>query len=278
MHTVKTILMSAINCLEKNHVIDARFSSTELLAEVLGCSRLDIYLFFDRDLSDLEKKRFDQMIERRARKEPVVYILGKMTFYGCSLMVNPDTLIPRPETEIMVDLIVKVLQKEDLHGKTLWDIGCGSGCIGIALKKQFPMLEVIMSDVSQKALDKARENSLLNQVDCQFLQGKGLLPFKGRKADYIVSNPPYIAEKEFQYLDSDVKDFEPKGALISGSEGTEFFQQFAQDFSLYITKPAKIFFEIGNNQGKKVQKIFNYQGKVLRDWSEHDRFFFLEIE
>ncbi|HLB52683.1 MAG TPA: peptide chain release factor N(5)-glutamine methyltransferase [Chlamydiales bacterium] len=213
------------------------------------------------------------LLERGASGEPWEYILGNVAFYGCQIHVDRRTLIPRCETEWLVDRIAK----ENPKG-ALWDICTGSGCIGIALKKNFPYLEVSISDLSSDALSLALKNSQVNQVDISFYQGDFLTPFLGKKADWIVSNPPYVSEEEYLTLDLSVKEFEPKMALIAENEGLKFYQRFASEAPSFLHPGGHIFLEIGYQQGERVKKIFHTEKwrdqKVFQDLSGKDRFFY----
>ncbi|MBN1915338.1 MAG: peptide chain release factor N(5)-glutamine methyltransferase [Parachlamydiales bacterium] len=278
MTTVRQNIQFFRHYLEQRDILDPLSSSKELLASLIGCSYGEIDLYMDDELSPDRQKAFEKMMLRRGEGEPVPYILGEISFLGARLSLSRDTLIPRPETEILTDRIIQMLQKEKTSNKVLWDIGCGCGCIGLAIKKHCPALHVVLSDISPKALEIAKKNARLNQMDCSFLEGDLFAPFQGTKADYIVSNPPYIPKEEYLRLHREVKDFEPQIALLGGEEGTEYYQRFSQEFLSYVNRPAKIFFEIGYNQGGAVQKIFRHSGKVDHDWKGLDRFFFLEIE
>jgi release factor glutamine methyltransferase len=157
---------------------------------------------------------------------------------------------------------------------------CGSGCIGIALKKKFPHLEVHLSDISEEALTVAKENALKNQVDVTFHQGDLLAPFKGQMADIILCNPPYVSEKEFLLLDPSVKDFEPKLALVGDADGFGFYQRLAVELPEYLKAGGWVFLEMGCTQKKGIETIFEdpiWQGSSsICDLSGRDRFFFLE--
>jgi release factor glutamine methyltransferase len=220
-----------------------------------------------------------QGLRRRAQDEPLEYILKRVEFYGCSIEVCPDVLIPRPETEILVDMIAKELKGAK---GSLWDLCTGSGCIGLALKKACPQLSVTLSDLCPKALAVARANAAGNRLDVGWLQGDLLAPFAGRKASFVVCNPPYVSDAEMQTLPQSVKGFEPRLALAGGPDGVLFYERLAEELPPYLERGAKLFFEIGKSQGKRLLEIFGSQpwmnGRVLTDWAGHPRFFFLEIE
>jgi release factor glutamine methyltransferase len=191
--------------------------------------------------------------------------------------VNRDVLIPRPETEILVDTILKEIGARSLE---IWDLCTGSGCIGIALKKRRPDCHVILADISAKALEVAKKNAA--GVEVEIVQGDLLAPFQGRKADVLVCNPPYISEKEYIELDREVRDWEPKQALVAGPTGYEFYERLARELPPYLKPGAKVYFEIGQGMGEGVRKFFNHpfwkKGKVVQDWSSLDRYYILETE
>ena len=293
MQTIKEILFLSKKYLEKAGVVNPRYSSEEIIAHVLGCKRLDIYLDFDRPLSISEIGNIREFIRRRHSKEPLQYILGSVDFFHCNINVTKDVLIPRSETEQLVDRIVKMLQPDDLHlslpdnthflnKKVLWDICTGSGCIALALKKVFPMLDVVASDISSKALSVAKINAKQNNCEIDFRLGDMLEPFKGEKADFVVCNPPYISEGEYNTVINDVRKYEPRNALIAKDKGTFFYKKLENQLISFLNPRAKVFFEIGYRQKKLLNDVFVDERwiskKVYKDLSGKDRFFFLEIE
>jgi len=282
MDTILTLLKSTITSLENEGIKNAKVSAFELLGHVLKIKPNDLSLYSDKKVSKKQLENFQALVERRKAHEPLEYILGEIDFYGCKLLINSDVLIPRQETEILVDLIVKKLENEDLENKILFDICTGSGCIGIALKKRFPKLKVYLSDISKKALDVAKKNAKKNQVNVFFIEGDLFSPFKSLKADFIICNPPYVSYEEFLSLDKDVLDYEPKLALCAKDEGLEFYKRICENIFNHVNPNAKIFLEIAQNQGRDLLNIFSsnkYKNKkVYQDYSSKDRFFFVEIE
>lgn len=282
MDTILNLLKSATSFLEKKGIKNAKVSANFLLGYVLKIKANDLALYSGTKVSKKEIEKFKDLIERRAKNEPLEYILEKIDFYGCKLFINSDVLIPRQETEILVEMIAKKLEKENLEGKTLFDICTGSGCIGIALKKRFPKLKVYLSDISKKALDVAKKNAKKNGVNVFFKEGDLFLPFKNLKADFIICNPPYVSEEEYRSLDKDVYGFEPEIAISAKDKGLEFYKRIYNQIFDYVNKSAKVFFEIGQNQGDDMLNIFTSNKcknkKVYQDYSSKERFFFVEIE
>ncbi len=282
MKTVLEVLNLSVDFLAAKGIKNSRRDVLDLFSHVLGVRPLDLYVQFDRPLQESELSRFRSFILRRSKGEPYQYISGEVGFFDCRFVVTGDVLIPRQETEILVDKIAKQLAKERLEGKVLWDICCGSGCIGISLKKRFPELTVILSDISPDALAIAASNADKNEVEVVFKQGDLLEPFEGRQADYIVCNPPYVSEDEFAELETEVRVYEPKLALVAEDNGFAFYKRLALQLKNYLLPHGKVWLEIGHLQGEAVKEIFGKekysQLQLLQDWSGRDRFFLLENE
>ncbi|MGM0439733.1 MAG: peptide chain release factor N(5)-glutamine methyltransferase [Chlamydiota bacterium] len=281
MKSIKEILDLSVDFLEQKGVANPRRQAEELLGAVLGCHRVDLYINFDRPLNEDELKRSREVLARRGQREPLQYILGEVDFYGCNIAVSSAVLIPRQETEILVDNIVRQLSRqESLEGKVLWDVCCGSGCIGIALKKALPQLEVMLSDNDPQALKIAQTNAESNQVEVEILPGDFLEPFHGRKADFVVCNPPYISDEEYANLDPEVREYEPKVSLVSGRTGLEFYHRLAEGLPELLNAGALVWLEIGFDQGAQLQKLFSQppwrECSLLQDWAGHDRFIALK--
>jgi release factor glutamine methyltransferase len=278
MKTVGEILSASAAFLENKKIDRPKRLAEEILAHALGLKRIDLYLQFDRPVEETELARMRPWIKRLTVGEPLEYILGEIEFFGCRIKVDRRVLIPRPETEILVDLIAKRIQCP----ASLWDVCAGSGCIGLSLKKKFPEIAVSLSDLSSDALALAAENAALNQAAVEILQGDLLEPFAGRKTDLVVVNPPYISESEYFSLDPSVREFEPKMALIGGERGTEFYERLQRDLPRFLNPGARVFLEIGSTQGDAVQRIFSSpiweKLELLADWSGKDRFIFLEMQ
>ena len=238
------------------HLEQPQRQAEELFCDLLKKSRAQLYEHFEQELNMQQYEQSLHWMERRLNGEPLAYICGQVNFYGCSLKVNGCVLIPRQETEILVDEIVQQLTGEDLDNKMLWDLCCGSGCIGIALKKKFPSLKVIMSDYSPDALLIARQNAYLNQVDVSCLEGDLLSVLAGEKVNMIVCNPPYISTEEFTSCEKDVRCYEPREALIGGKTGLEFYRRLAGDLPNFLLPHGRVWLEIGHKQGVDMMSIF----------------------
>lgn len=241
------------------------------MAHVLGVKRLELYLDYFKPLEEKELSWFRELIKRRAKFEPIDYIIGRVDFLGVDLEVNPSVLIPRPETELLADIAIKKLKNFNLNGKVLWDICCGSGCIGLALKKAFPELIVILSDISSKALETAKKNSLKNNLNVEFREGNLFSPFVGERADFIISNPPYVSEEEYQNLSKESLFFEPKEAFLAGQSGLEFFVNMQKELPNFLKNNSIVFLEIGHGKGKFLKELWK-TSELLLDLSGKERF------
>lgn len=282
MKTLLQTLVASTDALKKAGIESCRREAEILMGDFLSMSRTDLYLNFERPFDEAEIKEMEKRLGRRIANEPSAYIQGSVDFYDLTLKVTPAVLIPRQETEILVDRIIKDLKKQDITGKTFLDLCSGSGCIGLSIKYAFPSLNVILSDVSEAALAVARESAEMNNIDVTFLQGDLLEPLQDRKVDFIACNPPYVSEGEFKVLDPEVSLFEPKVALVGGETGLEFYVRLAQEIPNVLNSPGKIWLEIGNSQGKAVLDLFSGKNwktsACLQDFAGHDRFILVEIE
>lgn len=282
MKTVAEILKLSTDYLMGQGLESPKREAEFLLSEFLNMSRLDLYLNFERPIDSLELDQFRVRLKRRGMGEPGQYIHGSVDFYGLSLLVDSAVLIPRPETEILVDLIATSLKEEDLRGKRCLDLCSGSGCIGLSLKNKFPGLQVQLSDVSENALKTAKNNAEANHLVVCFSQGDLFEPLLDQKFDYIVCNPPYISLKDYHELSFEVREFEPKLALVGGESGYEFYERLSKALLSYLNPKGRVWLEIGTGQGLAVLELFSgsqwVSRKLEKDWAGHDRFILLERE
>lgn len=280
MKTIFEVLTLSTDYLAKRKLESPRREAEYLLSDFLGINRMGLYLDFERPLGDEELDAFRSRLKRRGEGEPGPYIQGSVNFYGLKLKVNRHVLIPRVETEILVDQIVKELQTLDLKEKKLLDLCTGSGCIGLALKNRFPDLKVVLSDLSEEALKVTQENR--GDLDVELVHGNLLEPFASEKFDFVVCNPPYISAKEYDELSYEVKDFEPKEALLAGHTGLEFYERLGSTLPACLNPGARVWFEIGAGQGHAVLNFFSLplwkNAQLGLDWAGHQRFISLEIE
>lgn len=276
--TISDVLKEAMSFLKKK---DNKRKCEELLAHVLQIKREELFFKYNQIIDTNVRNEFNKLLLRLEEGEPLEYILGKVFFYNVDIEVNRDVLIPRIETEELVEKIGEELKRSDLSNKTLCDLCTGSGCIAIALKRRFPSLIISASDISGNALTVAYKNAFSNNVNINFERGDLLEPFRGKKFDFITCNPPYVSKKEYDDLQAGLK-FEPVEALIAENEGFYFYEKLANLFPFFLKPKGRAFFEIGYTQGEVVKKMFSKdiwkKADILQDLAGHDRFFFLEIE
>lgn len=280
MKTLGEVLRLTSHFLQERGVLRPRLSAELLLAHLLKLKRLELYLQFDRPLEEAELAAYRECIKRRAKGEPVEYITGEVEFAGALLSLSSAVLIPRPETEILLDLVVRSFLPEE--GQTALDLCTGSGCLAIGLKKHHPLLKVCASDLSDEALQLARVNAQNAQVEIDFRQGDLTAPWKGSVFDYILCNPPYISTDVHASLHREVRDFEPSCALIGGETGLEFYRRLRDELPSLLKPGARLFFEIGADQGESVKILFQGLGwkeaTIQKDWAGNDRFLFCRWE
>jgi release factor glutamine methyltransferase len=273
-------VLEAINLstiyLQNKGVESPRINAELLLACILKCRRLDLYLSFDRPLQQKEIEEYRSFVKRRSKREPLQYITGVVEFYGIEFKVSPAVLIPRPETEILVEAVINSINSVQEY--KILDIGTGSGIIPIVLAKKFPQLKIAAIDISDEALKIARENSSHNNVDEKILfYKKDILNEEGfdNRYDIIISNPPYISESDFNNLEPELKDYEPKSSLTDFGDGLNFYRVIISKAKCLLNKKGKIFFEIGKDQAGKVKEILvenNFTGIIVKkDYQNIDR-------
>jgi len=262
MLTVLESLNLSSDYLQKYGIESPRINAELLLASILNCKRLDLYLAFDKPLSEEELVKYRDFIKRRGKFEPLQYITGSVEFYGIEIKVNPSVLIPRAETEILIDSVVEqVNTKEEIN---IVDIGCGSGNIAIALAVNIPNCKVFGIDISKDALKISTENAKASRVmnNTEFYQ-KDILTCNFQdlpKMDIIVSNPPYVSEEKFAALQNEIKYFEPNFAVTDFSDGYKFYRAISEKAKLLLKPGGKIFFELSENQHIKVKEIMEASG------------------
>lgn len=248
----------------------ARLDGELLLGEVLGLSRLELYLHHDRPLTPAELDALRPLVRRRGEGEPVAYILGRAGFRGLELAVDPRVLIPRPETEGLVEVGLGLLPRNG----ALLDVGTGSGAIAIAAAQERPDALVVAVDASADALVVAAANAAACPVDVEFLQGDLVEPVVGRRFDVILANLPYIAEGDPRVEDH-VRRYEPSGALFAGADGLDLIRRLVPAAREIVAPGGALGLEIGAGQADVVTGLFEQSGydgiERHRDLAGHER-------
>lgn len=257
---------------EKHGVESSRLTIELLLAHLLNKKRLDLYLEFERELDEPALAKLREMVKRRVAGEPIQYITGEAEFCGLKFAVDRRVLIPRPETELLVEAVLA------RKPRVIVDVGTGSGCIAVTLAKRLPGAEIHALDVSREALEVAKSNAHQHEVEksISFFQSDMLesLPDSFR-ADAVVSNPPYVASGELAKLPKEVRDFEPVLALAAGEDGLEIIRRLVKDAKRFLSPSGFVALEMGAGQRAAVEKLFVNEGyaveQVVRDLQGHER-------
>jgi release factor glutamine methyltransferase len=242
------------------HPEKARRDAEVLLLHASGRSRTDLLAHGEDEFSLAESLRYKSLLDRRAKGEPIQYITGETEFYGLPFRVTPDVLIPRPETEHLVETVVALARS--FAAPRIVDIGAGSGAISVALAHHLPKARITTTDLSEAALAIARENVRSSGVADRicFLQGDLLAPLAGEKFDIIVSNPPYVPASDRDSLSVEVREYEPLLALFAGEDGLDIYRRLIPAAFVALTSGGFIALEIGYGQADAVQNFLRAAG------------------
>ena len=252
------------NILKKNGIKSHKLDSEILMSQVLDKSRIDIILNSDTKLSDKETITYNNLIKQRSKKKPIAYLTGKKEFWKYEFYVTKDVLIPRPDTEIIVEQVIKLTKKKSRL--KILDIGIGSGCILLSILKEKKGFYGIGVDICKKTLDICKANvKELDLIDRIKLFKSDIDNFNYGKYDLIISNPPYIKMFDLKYLDKDVYDYEPKSALDGGLDGLSKIKQVIYNSSRLIKRNGILILEIAFDQSDKVKKILIRNGYYIKD-------------
>lgn len=283
MLTVIESLKLSTDFLEKKAIDSARLNAELLLSEILKCKRLDLYLKFDQPLKENEVDKYREWISRRGKFEPLQYIIGKVEFFGLQFKVTRDVLIPRSETEILVEEVIKSCKGK--FGLKILDIGTGSGNIPIALAKNLTGVDITAIDISAKALEIAKENAILNGVESRikfFLSDINHIDIETGLFDIVISNPPYISAEEYLTLQKEITDYEPSIALTDANDGLNFYRVISERSKSFLKSGGNIFLEIGHGQKEDIEKILSSNGftelHFIKDYQQTDRVAIGEIK
>ena len=259
--------------LRNKKIFSHRLDSEILLSKVLKKKREEVLINLDQTITLQKINQFNKLLERRSSKEPIAYILKEKEFWGKNFYVNKSTLIPRPETELMVEKIIRIFKSRDIN---ILDIGTGTGCILLSILSDMKNSRGIGIDISHQAVKIAKENSKkLKLVERVKFFTRSLAEINHHKFDLIVSNPPYIMRKDLKNLDDDIRKFEPKLALDGGNDGLDVIKKVIYKAKRILKIKGMLALEIGNEQFKKVSKILRknkFKTKLLvKDYRENVR-------
>jgi len=254
------MLRHARSELKRNGIGDWRLDAEWLMSHVMGKERMEILLRPNMEMKKEEQERFFQLLQRRIQGEPLQYILGTQEFMGLSFLVDQRVLIPRQDTETLVEEAIRVMKRDWGGAGRILEVGTGSGAIAISLAKLLPQTFVTAVDLSSEALSVAAANARIHGVDsriaflkCDFLRDS--LSDDGKRYHLLVSNPPYIPSSQIEGLQREVKDYEPRMALDGGEDGLLFYRAIKEKAPALLHKGGMVLMEVGYNQAEKVREI-----------------------
>ncbi len=249
--------------LQDSNITSHKIDSELLLARVLRKTREEIIINSDEQISDKKTQQFFNLINRRSRREPIAYIFKEKEFWSKKFLVDKNTLIPRPETELLVEKILKIFPNKSLN---MLDIGTGTGCIIISILSELKRSKGIGIDLSQEAIKIAKLNAIKHKLTTRVIfKKKNLEDNFNEKFDLIVSNPPYIMKKDLRNLQDDIKKFEPKLALDGGNDGLDVIKKVIYKSTKLLKINGILALEIGNGQFKQVSKILRNNNFILKE-------------
>lgn len=251
--TILKVLNWTKDFLASKGVANSRLEAEWMLCAATGLDRVGLYLQYDKPLIDAELAFYRSMVARRAKREPLQHILGTQEFMGIDYEVSRDVLIPRHDTEVLIELAVSLAP----HAKAILDIGTGSGCIAVSLAHKYPHADVTATDISDSALSVARRNMAKQHLNIELLSGSLFEPLAGRKFDLIVSNPPYIPTADIAGLEQEVRDFDPLGALDGGQDGLDIYRELIPKSLDYLNPDGWLMLEVGKGQASDVLGLIN---------------------
>lgn len=280
--SVRELIRVTTEYFEGKEIASAKLNTERLLADVLGLSRIELFMQFDRPVLGSELERFRAVVKRRAAGVPLQHILGETEFYSRVFKVEPGVFVPRPETERLVETAVTLLTPDDqrLVAPVAVEIGCGTGVVGISLALELPRLTVHATDINPDAVDLAGRNahSLGAEARVHLYQGSRFDPLPKHlrgQVDLLVSNPPYIRQEDIAGLPADVQGHDPHPALDGGPDGLVFYRSLAAGMAGWLRPGGHVAVEIGDDQATDVSAILAASGavdvRVVQDYAGRDR-------
>ena len=268
--TVSSALKWGCNQLEKSNVDTPRLDAEVLLAYCVNTDRTNLYAINGNELDEISWQRYAQCIQRRVRREPVAYITGEKEFYSLAFKVTSDVLIPRPETETLVEESLKVCMsmREKRSALNILELGTGSGIIAVILAKRLDTSYIIATDISLKIVEVARNNAKLHKVKrkINFLVSRSLETLKEKREyfDLIVSNPPYLSASDWEKVQPEIKEYEPTDALLAGEDGLDFYRKITFGADGMLAHEGWLMLEVGMGQKDAVSGMIKKTGKFKR--------------
>ena len=279
--TIQKLLNWVTEYLTSKGIESPRLSSELLLSNVLELKRIDLYTQFDKQVPQDQLDKLHELVKCAGLYEPVAYLTGKTEFYSLELDITSDCMIPRPETELLVQRAIEFLRTRS-GVQYVCDLCTGSGCIAVAIAKNFPDARITATDISAAALEVADRNiekhRLKEQVRllCGDLFEPVIQQLDVSHFDLIVCNPPYVSTSEYENLDKNIKDYEPQSALLAGEDGMDVYQKIVEKVDDFLKPGAALMLEIGYAQGPTVRELLEQTGtfgeiKIEKDFHDNDR-------
>ena len=274
---LKVLLDKSVSFLEKNNIPEARLKTEIIFSNVLGIERMMLFTKYRDEIDEEKKNKIREFIHKIGKEKfPIQYLLNEQEFYGRSFYVDKGVLIPRLDTEVLVEKALNVLEKESIEEPKILDIGVGSGVIGITIALEVPTSKVMGVDISEKALEISSKNKkILKAGNIKFIKSDLFENIEYKKFNMIVSNPPYISSDETDVMSEDALLHEPSEALFAGSEGLYFYNSISQKAMEYLDDNGYLLFEIGYKQGEIVAKMMETYGfknvEIAKDLAGNDR-------
>ena len=280
---IKTLLNKTTKFFKEKNIPNPRLDAEVLLADLLDMERIKLYVNFDYPLTKDELTEYRERVVRRAKREAVSYITGHKEFMSLDFEVEKGVLIPRPETELLVENILDYFEEEEIEAPNIVEVGPGSGAIMISLGHYLPKAKILGIDISQKAVKLTRKNIKKHELEDRLKVNKGdllqpLLKRDTQNVDLVVSNPPYISDEDMENLQPEVKK-EPKLALAGGKDGLEVYKKLIPQAGSVLKKGGLLALEIGYDQGDRLKKFINESGEykdveIKEDYNGKDRMIF----
>jgi release factor glutamine methyltransferase len=276
--TIQKLLNWITPHFEQKGIDSPRLSAEMLLSHVLDLTRIELYTNFDKPVAKEQLARLHELVKRAADNEPIAYLIGRTEFYSLELDITPDCLIPRPETELLAERAIEFLRKRQGQ-QFVCDLCTGSGCIAVAIANNFPEAKITATDICESALKAAAKNiekhDLKQKVTllCGDLFDPIVPQMDVSKFDLIVSNPPYVSSVEYEKLETNIKDYEPKLALYAGADGLDVYRRICQEIDKFLEPDAALMLEIGYAQGPPVRDLLEKTGcfsEIIIEKDDHD--------
>ena len=279
--TVREALRDGAEFLSRMGIDRVRLDAELLLGKALRCARERLYLDYEAGIEAPVKDLYFSLLQRRARREPIAYITGEREFWSLDFLVTPEVLVPRPETELLVEVTLELVKKsEGHHPVKILDLGTGSGVVAVSLAKEIDNVEMWATDLSARALKVAQTNAMRHGVEekIRFLPGDAFGPVRGQTDFFnvIVSNPPYVRRGELGSLPPEVREWEPRLALDGGADGLDFYRRVIEEVDHHLAEGGFVALEIGADMAEEVRRLIANVGcycvpSVRRDYAGRDR-------